>query len=61
MAFKRALIAIAIVAAAVSPALAKDFVVGDGRGWTTGFDYGTWAAGKEFRVGDKLGIYTNPL
>ncbi|XP_058084617.1 blue copper protein 1a-like [Magnolia sinica] len=35
-------------------ALAKEFVVGDGTGWTFNFDYQAWAAGKDFRVGDKL-------
>ncbi|XXG65357.1 hypothetical protein AAC387_Pa05g3078 [Persea americana] len=41
---------------AVLPAttLAKVFVVGDEHGWTINFDYKLWAAGKDFRVGDKL-------
>ncbi|KAI9185421.1 hypothetical protein LWI28_007097 [Acer negundo] len=34
--------------------LAKEFVVGDGKGWTTNFDYQAWAEGKDFRVGDIL-------
>ncbi|XP_073010777.1 mavicyanin [Typha latifolia] len=28
--------------------------VGDSSGWTTGFDYSSWAAGKTFVVGDSL-------
>ncbi|KAK4851479.1 hypothetical protein QYF36_015550 [Acer negundo] len=34
---------------------AKEFVVGDRKGWTINFDYQAWAEGKDFRVGDKLG------
>ncbi|PIA49877.1 hypothetical protein AQUCO_01300548v1 [Aquilegia coerulea] len=34
--------------------LAKEFIVGDDKGWTTKFNYQAWAAGKDFRVGDKL-------
>lgn len=35
--------------------LAKEFMVGDEKGWTIKFDYQAWAADKVFRVGDKLG------
>ena len=45
----------AILAVLVPSILATDFVVGDDKGWTTGFDYQTWADGKEFHVGDQLG------
>ncbi|KAL2553897.1 mavicyanin-like [Forsythia ovata] len=31
-----------------------DHIVGDGKGWTTNFDYQAWAKNKDFRVGDKL-------
>ncbi|KAF6169891.1 hypothetical protein GIB67_034283 [Kingdonia uniflora] len=36
-------------------ALAKEFIVGGDSGWTIKFDYQAWAAGKEFRLRDKLG------
>ncbi|GMJ00358.1 uclacyanin 1 [Hibiscus trionum] len=39
---------------AVSSSLATEFTVGDEKGWALDFDYQGWAAGKEFRVGDKL-------
>ncbi|KAF6169896.1 hypothetical protein GIB67_034288 [Kingdonia uniflora] len=41
-------------------ALAKEILVGDDSGWTINFDYQTWAAGKEFYVGDKL-IFQYPI
>uniref|UniRef100_A0A7N2N297 Phytocyanin domain-containing protein n=1 Tax=Quercus lobata TaxID=97700 RepID=A0A7N2N297_QUELO len=44
----------AILAVLVPSILATDFVVGDDKGWTIGFDYQTWADGKEFHVGDRL-------
>ncbi|KAL9993415.1 putative Phytocyanin domain, cupredoxin [Helianthus debilis subsp. tardiflorus] len=34
---------------------AKEYVVGDGSGWTLDFDYQAWAKDKVFYVGDKLG------
>ncbi|CAK7335392.1 unnamed protein product [Dovyalis caffra] len=34
MASKRMLVTIALVALAISPVLAKEYVVGDGKGWT---------------------------
>ncbi|KAK0602094.1 hypothetical protein LWI29_030282 [Acer saccharum] len=40
--------------------LAKEFVVGDGKGWTTNFDYQAWAQGKDFQVGDKL-VFNYPV
>lgn len=42
-----------------SIAIAKEFVVGDDRGWTIGFDYNAWAADKTFLLGDKLGKFTS--
>ncbi|KAF5816185.1 putative Phytocyanin domain, cupredoxin [Helianthus annuus] len=33
---------------------AKEYVVGDGSGWTLDFDYQAWAKDKVFYVGDKL-------
>ncbi|KAK8546481.1 hypothetical protein V6N12_027263 [Hibiscus sabdariffa] len=35
-------------------AAATEYVVGDGSGWTTGFDYQAWAKDKVFYLGDKL-------
>lgn len=51
------LVALALIAAVVAPALATDFVVGDEKGWTLNFDYKSWAADKQFHVGDKLSMY----
>ncbi|XWS49014.1 hypothetical protein CRYUN_Cryun13aG0127200 [Craigia yunnanensis] len=46
---------IAVVALfAIPTSLATEFVVGDEKGWSLDFDYQGWAAGKDFRVGDKL-------
>lgn len=58
MASTSLLVAFAIISAIVAPALATDFVVGDDNGWTTNFDYKTWAATKEFHVGDRLSMIT---
>ncbi|KAK9135561.1 hypothetical protein Syun_014891 [Stephania yunnanensis] len=43
-------------AAIIFPALASaaKYIVGDETGWTNGFNYTTWASGKEFHVGDEL-------
>lgn len=41
----------------VVPSLAKDYTVGDSAGWGLGVDYGTWASGKTFNVGDSLGTF----
>ncbi|KAK1376450.1 Phytocyanin domain-containing protein [Heracleum sosnowskyi] len=54
MASIRYFVALALVFAIVAPALATDFIVGDDNGWRTNFDYKTWAASKEFHVGDNL-------
>ncbi|WVZ74382.1 hypothetical protein U9M48_022567 [Paspalum notatum var. saurae] len=43
-----------LFAAAVAPAYATDYVVGDSSGWSSGVDYTTWAKGKTFSVGDNL-------
>ena len=40
---------------------AKDFMVGDDKGWTINFDYSVWAKGKDFRVGDRLGMDTTSI
>ncbi|KAI9173615.1 hypothetical protein LWI28_003945 [Acer negundo] len=54
MASSSFLISFAIVACFAPSILAIEHIVGDDKGWTTNFDYQTWAQGKEFRVGDKL-------
>ena len=56
MASIKIFVALALVSAIIAPALATDFVVGDDAGWKTNFDYKTWAADKEFHVGDKLSM-----
>ncbi|XP_006647616.1 uclacyanin-3 [Oryza brachyantha] len=43
-----------LLLAAGAPAFAVDYTVGDTSGWTSGVDYGTWAKGKSFSVGDSL-------
>jgi hypothetical protein len=43
-----------LVVSAPSPAAATSYTVGDGSGWTTGVDYTSWAASKNFKVGDNL-------
>ncbi|RCV40508.1 hypothetical protein SETIT_9G059900v2 [Setaria italica] len=54
------MVAAAVIASAIAivflPALASatDHVVGDGYGWTLGFDYAAWAESKQFTVGDTL-------
>jgi hypothetical protein len=50
------LLAIVLLAAgaAVVPASAKDYTVGDSSGWKTGVDYTAWAKGKPFAIGDTL-------
>ena len=50
-----AILAIVVVAL---PAFAQatEHIVGDYYGWTLNFNYSAWAEGKEFRVGDTLGI-----
>ncbi|KAF6173735.1 hypothetical protein GIB67_042903 [Kingdonia uniflora] len=46
------LFVVSIALPIISPA--KEFTVGDGKGWATDFDYQAWANGKTFRVVDKL-------
>lgn len=53
------LITLAIISVVLpTVAFATEFKVGDGSGWTVGFDYAAWAEDKEFYVGDKLGKTT---
>lgn len=53
MASKTILLLLSIILPAIVSA--EEFIVGDDMGWTTFFDYQSWAQGKDFRVGDKLG------
>jgi hypothetical protein len=52
---------LAIAAILVPSVSATEFVVGDDKGWNINFDYQAWAQGKEFHVGDTLGIYISFL
>ena len=58
MAFPKQLFTTLSIVAIFLPSIsAVEYVVGDEKGWTINFDYQAWAQGKEFHVGDKLGIY----
>ncbi|XP_020175254.2 blue copper protein 1a-like [Aegilops tauschii subsp. strangulata] len=54
----KAMLVMAVAATAVAflplPASATVHVVGDGSGWTLGFDYTAWSESNQFRVGDAL-------
>ena len=50
-------LAVLLLVACSSTAAATSYTVGDGSGWTTGVDYTSWAASKNFKVGDNLGTY----
>uniref|UniRef100_A0A7N0U1K5 Phytocyanin domain-containing protein n=1 Tax=Kalanchoe fedtschenkoi TaxID=63787 RepID=A0A7N0U1K5_KALFE len=54
MASGTGLILLAMAALLVPAILATEFIVGDGSGWTIGYDYQAWATGKNFYVGDTL-------
>ncbi|KAF1002502.1 blue copper protein 1b-like [Apium graveolens] len=58
MASKSIVVFVAI--AFLSIVSAKDFMVGDDKGWTINFDYQAWAQDKEFYVGDKL-VFKYPV
>ncbi|KAG8060051.1 hypothetical protein GUJ93_ZPchr0002g26054 [Zizania palustris] len=45
---------LALLLAAVAPAYAVDYIVGDSSGWASGVDYDSWAKGKTFNVDDSL-------
>ncbi|KAM0885644.1 hypothetical protein ACQ4PT_030213 [Festuca glaucescens] len=51
-----AVLAAVVAVAALLPATASaaSYTVGDSSGWDLGIDYGAWADGKKFRVGDTL-------
>ena len=59
MASSSALVALLVVLGCAAAASAETFTVGDGQGWTTGFDYTGWTSGKNFSAGDKL-VFTYP-
>ncbi|ERM95344.1 hypothetical protein AMTRI_Chr04g183100 [Amborella trichopoda] len=50
----RAAVSLLLFVAAAVPIMAVDYTVGDSAGWTTNFDYTTWASGKTFATGDNL-------
>uniref|UniRef100_A0A287SK82 Uncharacterized protein n=1 Tax=Hordeum vulgare subsp. vulgare TaxID=112509 RepID=A0A287SK82_HORVV len=57
MASKHMLVVAVTTAAVFLPLLAASATlhpVGDGTGWTLGFDYTTWSQSKQFTVGDAL-------
>ncbi|EEF51035.1 blue copper protein 1a [Ricinus communis] len=54
MASSKIFVVIAILTVSVPLVLAVEHLVGDETGWTTNFNYQSWAAGKEFHVSDKL-------
>lgn len=50
----RAFLMTMMVAAAVAPALASEYMVGGTQGWNTGVNFTSWAQQYDFRVGDSL-------
>ncbi|XP_076937548.1 blue copper protein 1b-like [Bidens hawaiensis] len=54
--FIHIIVVLTILVAVLLPTtiVATEYVVGDGSGWTTNFDYQKWAQDKTFYVGDKL-------
>ena len=48
-------VALAVVFLPLLAASAAVHPVGDGTGWTLGFDYTAWSESKQFTVGDALG------
>jgi ABC-type sugar transport system substrate-binding protein len=48
---------VAMTALLPATASAASYTVGDSSGWDLGIDYGAWADGKKFRVGDTLGTW----
>ena len=51
-------LAVLLLVACSSTTAASTYTVRDGSGWTTGVDYTSWAASKNFKVGDNLGMCT---
>ncbi|KAL6646044.1 hypothetical protein ACP70R_017652 [Stipagrostis hirtigluma subsp. patula] len=54
MASSSTLIALLVAVSCAATVSAETFIVGDGSGWTTGFNYDNWASGKTFKAGDTL-------
>lgn len=55
---KKLVLVLVFVAIFVSEeAVAKDHVVGGSQGWDQSTDFGSWASGQTFKVGDKLGMF----
>ncbi|GAB4844991.1 hypothetical protein Ancab_038384 [Ancistrocladus abbreviatus] len=48
------LVHVAILLCFAVPSLATEYTVGNSGGWALGVDYGAWASGKTFSVGDSL-------
>lgn len=48
-----------VPAPAPAPLPATEYWVGGDKGWTIDVDYQAWAKGKNFKVGDTLGMYYN--
>lgn len=55
MASSQFFIVLTILAIYIPSFSAVEHIVGDESGWTINFDYQSWAQGKTFQVGDKLG------
>jgi hypothetical protein len=58
MASRSALIVLLVAVSCAAAASAETFTVGGSQGWNLNVDYATWASGKNFSVGDKLGAYS---
>ncbi|XP_060171131.1 blue copper protein-like [Lycium barbarum] len=49
-----------ILNAAIPKSFAKEYVVGDKRGWSPSVDYHPWPYGKSLSVGDVLHFFYSP-
>ncbi|GAA0166957.1 hypothetical protein LIER_21998 [Lithospermum erythrorhizon] len=43
-----------VISVLATSIMGTTYTVGDANGWALGVDYGTWASGKTFKVGDSL-------
>ncbi|KAK9079247.1 hypothetical protein SSX86_000917 [Deinandra increscens subsp. villosa] len=48
------ILTISVVVLLPTVIIATEYVVGDGSGWTIGYDYQAWANTKQFKVGDTI-------